>query len=117
SGSTTISYSALFMGLCREMADSGQIVTHIPQSRQVPHDEHWEVHDSIPLKPEIRGSKYSSFTRVMSIFEREGQTCRSLPERMSPIFPAAFLPAPIASVRSPSLTVSPIAKILGSLVS
>ena len=33
---TTISYSAPFPRLCREMADSGQIVTHIPQSRQVP---------------------------------------------------------------------------------
>ena len=46
------------------MADSGQIVAHIPQSRQVPHEEHWEAHDSIPLKLERRGSKYSSFTRV-----------------------------------------------------
>ncbi len=50
------------------MADSGHIVAHIPQSRQVPHDEHWEAHDVIPSKLLTRGSKYSSFTRVMSIF-------------------------------------------------
>ena len=51
----------------RLMAASGHVATQMPQSRHVPHDEHWEPHWSMSSYWIIRGSRYSSEIRSISI--------------------------------------------------